>query len=293
MENVETNVFTTNDNILLLWEIITDDERIKKDIQGQDNLLQFRKYYHSKIKHFGSVSDESDHNDVMNMNKKFINTFMTDLYQNNSEKQTYKLDLSNMKPLEGNTEQLITIEELHNDRISSFEKDLQLKKTEFDRLNQTPVPTTPNFKEQGDEPIKENMQELIAKAIAERQLVDNTIINSDIENNVNNQNNIERKNEKHNVNKKEISWGNNTEYDLNIDVDKDTKITNINTNTTTSTNIESSIFSRLKTVHSDNNLLHEKNTTLHNTTPDGLKEQLSEINQKLDYIITKLFPEDS
>lgn len=147
--------FITNENIDLLWEIILEEEFIRK-VVSREKIVEFRNYFIVQIKEFQNATAKLNI-PLVQLNKQFITNFMMVLQpptpavpQNTQNKQLY------------------TSQEIQAERKSQFENDLTKKQNEFTRGMSVPVPEIPKFSEDLDKPIGSAMDELIAKTLAER-----------------------------------------------------------------------------------------------------------------------------
>jgi hypothetical protein len=154
--------FITNENIDLLWEIILEEEFIRK-VVSREKIVEFRNYFIVQIKEFHNVTAKLNI-PLVQLNKQFITNFMMVLQQptttpNNTPNNSQN-NIQNKK--------LYTSQEIQAERKSQFENDLTRKQNEFTRAMSVPVPEIPKFSEDLDKPIGSAMDELIAKTLAER-----------------------------------------------------------------------------------------------------------------------------
>lgn len=147
--------FITNENIDLLWEIILEEEFIRK-VVSREKVVEFRNYFINQIKEFYNVTSKLNI-PLVQLNKQFITNFIMVLQP--AAPQTPK-NIPN--------KQLYTSQEIQDERKSQFENDLTRKQNEFTRAMSVPVPEIPKFGEDLDKPIGSAMDELIAKTLAER-----------------------------------------------------------------------------------------------------------------------------
>ena len=147
--------FITNENIDLLWEIILEEEFIRK-VVSREKIVEFRNYFIVQIKEFQNVTSKLNI-PLVQLNKQFITNFMMVL-QPPSSVVTQKTP----------NKQLYTSQEIQDERKTQFENDLTRKQNEFTRAMSVPVPEIPKFGEDLDKPIGSAMDELIAKTLAER-----------------------------------------------------------------------------------------------------------------------------
>jgi hypothetical protein len=146
--------FITNENIDLLWEIILEEELIRK-LVSREKIVEFRNYFIVQIKEFQNVTAKLNI-PLVQLNKQFITNFMTVM---RSQQPV---------PPPNQNKQLYTSQEIQAERKSQFENDLTRKQNEFTRGMSVPVPEIPKFSEDLDKPIGSAMDELIAKTLAER-----------------------------------------------------------------------------------------------------------------------------
>jgi hypothetical protein len=150
------------------------------------------------------------------MNKKYILLILKYIKQRYPEKIPNKIKIFG-EPV---TKELITYEEIHDDKKSQFEKDLLRIQDEFSNTMSIPVPNAPNFEDENvDEPIKE--MDRIIREISMKRNYEIDIINK---NNEKNKNNVDQwlksketsiKNDKlvPIVSKeKNVSWGENSSF---------------------------------------------------------------------------------
>jgi hypothetical protein len=133
--------FLTKQNVDILWEIIEDNEMIqtKNPIQRE----QVNLFFKNMIREFNQREKES-YTQLMSMNKAFITTFFTVLnthYNGGGKKQTNAT--------------LVTHEQLQEQRLNDFDKDLERRKREFTNAMTTNVPVQPKFNDEKDSPIEE------------------------------------------------------------------------------------------------------------------------------------------
>lgn len=139
----ENNVpdFLKTSNTRMLIDIVIDSELLKiEDNDGiQDFVLQMKEFL--KREKTGGKSKS-----LVELNKDFINSLI-------DHKPSEKIK--------------ITAEDIQADRISSFQRDLDRRKNDFQDAVQLKVPETPKFADDVDKPITE-MESLISKTMAER-----------------------------------------------------------------------------------------------------------------------------
>jgi hypothetical protein len=173
MSNSQINIdFITTENIEMLWEIILDD--IKNSLKSQEQVSHARGFFINQARVFFEREKTIKQN-LMQMNKKFIGEIMTSFnsvkqqqptqsqQQLQHQFQPQKINISNKEPTN------FTIEDLHSERLSAFEKSLAEKKNDFMSSMSVPVPEAPKFSDaELDKPIGSAMDELIARTLAQR-----------------------------------------------------------------------------------------------------------------------------
>ena len=162
---MNTISFLNNENVKVLWDVVIDEDIIKRQPREfHENIL---KLFRSNLKGFYDVESQKTTN-LVDMNKKYIllilnyaNKQIAQIAQNvNPEYRKIKI-LDELPQKKVN--ELITYEEIHNDKRSQFDKDLNRRQEEFSNSMALPVPPVPKFSDNLDDgPISE-----IDKAIKE------------------------------------------------------------------------------------------------------------------------------
>jgi hypothetical protein len=134
--------FLTKQNVSLLWEVIMDNDFMKN--KPQNEVSQIIDIFNVNLKKF---HDSTNNNNLTELNKNYI-TVMMNFINKNFNKPT-------PTPTPPNEKKLVTYEELQNDRLSKFEKDLNSRQQEFTSAMALPVPPTPDFSDKKDEPLSE------------------------------------------------------------------------------------------------------------------------------------------
>jgi len=144
-----SNKFLSDANVQMLWEVLIDEDSITKDKRTQDAFVRTLPEFYEREK---SNTQKS----LIDLNKQFISVMMKLLSKDVQNKSHKKI--------------LITQEDIQLDRISHFEQELGKKQNEFTQAMAVPIPETPVFKDNiKDEPLTEiNM--IIQRTIAERNL---------------------------------------------------------------------------------------------------------------------------
>jgi hypothetical protein len=289
------STFISKNNIDMLWEIVLDmDENLSK-IQ----LENIRNSFMEELIKFNNEMKNSNKN-LIEMNKTFIYYFLNNLLH-----QT-KQNIAQQPKIEKKKEN-ITFEEIQNDRMNAFERELKIKQSDFEQSMITPVPEQPNFKDKIDEPINE-MEDLIAKTLAQRNFEIEQIQQSNIDKNevekwlkgeetsLKVEKGIQKSQEQKfkyikigdevkNIDKniieispkKNISWGDNTTHMLNDNVNNN--ITNMGIEREREREEEkNNIFSKLK----QTTLTRQENMS--DKYYLELKEDVYNLNQKIDLL---------
>jgi len=156
------NQFIQKENIQMLWDVVSDEDIFKflsPDIQSKIYGL-----FVNNIKGFFEV-EKTKANSLVDVNKKYILLIL------NHIKQTYpyqpsKIKIHNDPPVK----ELITYEEIQNDRKSQFDKDFSKRQEEFEDFMAVKPPPVPEFADpvgKTDKPIKE-MDKIIKDMLAQR-----------------------------------------------------------------------------------------------------------------------------
>jgi hypothetical protein len=147
--------FLSDANVQMLWEVLIDEESIMKDKRTQET-------FDKTLPEFYEREKTNTQNTLIGLNKQFISLMMNLLRQDSP--QTTARTIPPTKKIS------ITQEELQNDRTSHFEQEFNKKQQEFTSAMAVPVPTTPVFTDNTkDTPLTE-MNMIIQRTIAERNL---------------------------------------------------------------------------------------------------------------------------
>ena len=299
--------FNTTDNIKMIWDVISDEDIftfLTPDIQGKVYDL-----FLNNIQGFFEVEGKKT-NLLVELNKKYIVLVL------NHIKKTYpyqpnKIKIFNEKP---QTKELITFEEIQNDRKSQFEKDFNRRQEEFDDSMTLKAPPLPEFSDkESDKPIKEMdkiLKEMQAQRNYEVNQINRTYTTSNHVDNWLKPQETSLKTEKFENNTEKLEEPQNQSRfkflnDLN-EIDTSLSPTNSKKNVTFSnTDIvttfqepdeeDNNIFSKLKKVEKkeDNIVLqiHEQNingTNLNDDRIAKLERNVENLNEKVDKIIALL-----
>lgn len=198
--------FLNIENIKLLWEVLLEEPFIKKYFDTPDKYKGLSTIFESNIKGFYEI-EKNNCNNLIELNKKFILLIMNWVFNQSNKnileikENTRKITIHNGDDQsilrDTRIKELITQEEIKNERVSQFEKELSIKQSEFTNIIQKSVPPIPNFSDKLDEPIYEIDLEI--KKIQEQRNYDIEIINQNHQKNIT----AQKSGEKH------ISWADN------------------------------------------------------------------------------------
>lgn len=305
---MSSKTFLNTENISMIWDVITDEEIFKflsRDIQNK-----VANIFTSNLKGFFE-SEIQNTNNLIDINKKYIMLILNYIKKNFPAQQPNKIKIHNEIISSTPEKELITYEEIQNDRKSQFEKDLNKRQEEFTNSMTIPVPSVPEFVDKNvDAPIRE-MEKIIKEMTAQRnyevefinknyQQTDNWLkpqetsikndknLSSTIISNEQNENNklryLKFENEEISLNslekRKNVSWGENSE----IENKKNSEDINLT---------EDNIFKKLKKVNTYpiQPTLEFEETIIINKKEDkiqNLENEIKSLNIKMDMIINLL-----
>lgn len=295
---MSVSLFNKKDNIKMLWDVVSDEEIFKfltPDIQSKIYQL-----FLNNTQGFFE-NEKTKTNSLVDLNKKYILLIL------NHIKKTYpyqpsKIKIHNEQPLK----ELITFEEIQNDRKSQFEKDFNRRQEEFEDSMAIKAPPVPEFTDRDtDRPIKE-----IDKILKEMQVQRNYEVEQ-INRTYNSSNQVDNwlkpqetslKTEKFEA-KKEQSQ-NYSRFKFLNEIEPSLSPTNSKKNVSFSNNDEinifqenddedTNIFSKLKKVNKkeDNIKLEIHEQSIDNVNDDRiakLERNINNLNKKMDKIIALL-----
>ena len=291
-------MFLERENMQLLWDVLIDEPMIKKKCDSQIKINELIAIFETNIKAF-YLREKSNCNSLVDLNKKYILLLINYIIKLQDQSpsvpaaqtpQTPQTPQApqNFKKIKihddvDTTGQQITYEDIHNERMSKFEKELSRKQEEFTNAISLSVPNLPNFKDELDQPMSEI--ELEIKRIQEQRNYDIEMINKSHAD-TNSQNWLTSqetsiKNEKlsfsltpaknnpavANDNSKHITWSNENKFyeppPTSLQLQEE--------NT-------ASLFNKLKKVEATN----------YQSQIDELKNEVSNLNSKIDTILEKI-----
>lgn len=303
---MSVNLFNTKDNVKMLWDVISDEDIFRfltHDIQSKIYNL-----FLNNIQGFFETERKKT-NSLVDLNKKFILLIL------NHIKKTYpyqpsKIKIHNEQPLK----ELITFEEIQNDRKSQFEKDLNRRQEEFENSMSIKAPPVPEFADkESDKPIKE-MDKILKEMQAQRNYeVEQINRNYNNTNQIDNwlksqetslksekfQNNADKSEQSQNYSRfkflNEIDTLSPTNPKKNVSFSNNDTINTFSTETEYNDDEDITIFSKLKKVNKkEDNIkleIHESNMNQTNLNEDRiakLERNITNLNEKMDKILAIL-----
>jgi hypothetical protein len=178
--------FLKNSNIEMLWDVIIDEEIFKNKQPAIQN--EIRNTFLNNIQGFYKI-EQSNTSSLIDLNKKYILIILNYIKKSFSPQKTQQIPQQQIprkikildEPIKDKKE-LITYEDIQNDRTTQFERDLNKYKDEFNDAMSLPVPPVPNFSDnEKDLPISE-MEKMI-KEITDKRNYDVELINRNISGN--------------------------------------------------------------------------------------------------------------
>ena len=279
--------FVKQENINMIWEVISDEEIFQfltRDIQGSIYNL-----FINNIQGFFDT-EKTKTTSLVEINKKYILLIL------NHIKKTYPIQPSKIKIYNENpVKELITYEEISDNKKTQFESDYNRRQEEFEDAMTLKVPQVPEFADKKtDKPIKE-MDKILKEMLSQRNYeVDQ--INRNYSNTTQTDNWLKPqetslKNEKinsnsDNDNNQKFSEQTYTrlKYLNNLDTDlspKEKKVTFSNENEINTFNVEddedNNIFSKLK--KSDNIIINNNNNNRKEQSEDRIAQLERSVNK--------------
>ena len=166
-------LFLEDKNIKMLWEVILDDDIAKN--KSQKDIIAINEIFVDIAQQFYN-RDGKQHSDLFSMNKTFISIIINFINTNFlTHQQSTSPKLMEIKP-----SQSIRAEDISVRRLNDFEKEFTIKQDEFKKAMTLPVPETPLFADNSrDEPLSE-LDVIIKRTIAQRNIEMQEINNNNI-----------------------------------------------------------------------------------------------------------------
>jgi hypothetical protein len=155
--------FLTKQNISMIWDVISDEDIFK--FLSRDAQSKISEVFTNNLKGFYN-NEISQNSTLIDANKKFIILILSFIKKSYPQQPSKITILEELSPT--NQKNLITYEEIHNDRKSQFDKDLSRHQEEFTNAMTLKVPPVPDFNDKLEErPITE-MEKIIKEMTAQR-----------------------------------------------------------------------------------------------------------------------------
>jgi hypothetical protein len=148
--------FLTKQNISMIWDVISDEDIFK--FLARDGQLKISEVFTNKLKGFYD-NEILKTNTLIELNKKYILLMLTFIKKNYPQKPSKITILEEVSPT--NQKNLITYEEIQNDRKSQFDKDLSRHQEEFANAMTLKVPPVPDFNDKVEEKPITEMEKII------------------------------------------------------------------------------------------------------------------------------------
>lgn len=312
--------FLDKSNVSTLWDVIADEELFKNNSsEAKNNILQI---FSENIKGFYNSESRNNKITLMEMNKKYI-LMILQFIKTNFALPTLKKIVIHDESISLNND-FITVEERKKERISQFDKDLNKMQEEFQHAISRPVPEPPNFSDNIKETPIVEMERAIKEMAEQRnydiEQINKNYNNSEVQNNSVTQNNrgqgvnsIIRKtnsqtfsefeknpmdlNKRQVITTKHIRWLDQAKekWQESSDLNKETIHDNGNENVHLSFEEEPDLFSKLKTISSNNlptselyinkvNILEERINNLHG----HLNAEIQQIYSRMEQLVELL-----
>ena len=168
------NNFLHKENLNTLWDVISDEDIFKflsRDIQSKVAEL-----FSNNFKGFFEI-EKTKTSSLVDINKKYIMLILNHIKKTYTQQMPNKIKILDETP----SKEIITAEELHNERKSQFDKDLFKRQEEFENIMVVKSPPLPNFLDKyEDKPIGE-MDKIIKEMTSKRnydveQITKNSVI---------------------------------------------------------------------------------------------------------------------
>jgi hypothetical protein len=295
--------FLKEQNIKMLWDVVSDEDIFR--FLTPDNQSKIYQLFLNNIEGF-SENEGTKTISLVNLNKKYILLILNHIKKTYSPSKI-KIHNEQQQPLK----ELITFEEIQNDRKSQFEQDFNRIQEEFEdsiSIKPPPVPEFTDPKGKTDEPIKE-MDKILKEMQSQRKYEVEQINRS-----YNTSNNIDNwlkpqetslKTEKYENKKQELQTNNRFKYlnelDQNLTPKKNVTFNNNDQVNTFISEVEVeddediNIFAKLKKVNKkEGNIrleideINTKDTNLNEDRIAKLERNVLNLTQKIDKILALL-----
>ena len=170
--------FLKENNIRLLWEVLMDEDILRS--KPKEFIEYILRFFQKNLVPFYENERKTSKN-LMTLNKKYI-SFMMDIIVQVDTSNTNKPQ----NPINSQKKDLITYEEIQEERKSVFEREFNKKQQEFQQSVTLPTPPVPQFGDKLEEekpPISE-LERRIQQTLKERNfdLENRNYLSTDIKN---------------------------------------------------------------------------------------------------------------
>ena len=150
--------FLSDDNIKLMWDVISEQNVFL--LLSSSNKTKIYSIFQTNVKPYYNEKKKTV-NDLMTLNKEYIKLVIKSI--------SILINLhSQTKINEFNTNKLVTHEDIHNDKLSKFDDDLNKITEDFNNAIKLKIPNKPEFEDKTiDNPITE-MEEKLKEMTAQR-----------------------------------------------------------------------------------------------------------------------------
>ncbi len=155
---MSVNEFINDTNLRMLNEIIFEDQSISK--KSREELVELNSFIKRIIPQFYE-KEKKNQRDLINMNKLFLEYVFSVIH---GVQGTQK------KPI-------ITNEQIKEQRQNQFERDLEMKKKDFSSIMDVSVPERPKFEDSGIDGPQEEIDVVMKRVMAQRNMDINQTIN--------------------------------------------------------------------------------------------------------------------
>lgn len=165
--------FTHKNNITTLWDVISDEDIfnfLSKEIQ-----LNVYQIFLSNIPKFYET-ERTKKTNLIEQNKKYIILILNYIKNTFPEKMPNKIKILTDTPIK----EIITYEDIQNDRQTQFERDLINHQEDFNKSMTIPIPAIPEFTDKYVDPpneIDKMLKEMTEKRNYEIEQINQTSIN--------------------------------------------------------------------------------------------------------------------
>jgi hypothetical protein len=287
--------FLSTSNTEMLWNIIMDD--VVTTTFNENMVMKYiRDVFHKNLAPFFEI-ERTNTNDLIVLNKKYISWLLATINA---------FTKKNNNKTKNDDNKLITVEDIHKNRQTQFEQDLNDRQQEFTNYMTVKTPEVPKFSIDLSEdiPIKELEQTI--KQMAAQRNYDVAMINNNNTNPVDAQNwltpkETSVKNEKHVHDKSTNNVQDKVKYikidTINLDSSHHNNIVDLNkhitwqdqlpsTNANESNTNESNIFTKLKKINSND--LKDVNLTSMQNDIREMQTKISDMNDSIVQILRLL-----